>query len=80
MTFNLCPDDGPPRLWRFVAPGVLPPEVLATLDIEQNLLTIDKSLFSRLGELNQHMLLRTHARTTFLYDEGEHVGSLASIF
>ena len=59
MAFTLCPDNGLPRLWRFVAPGVLPPGVLCTLDAEQNLLTIDKEAFDQLPELERHQILRT---------------------
>lgn len=67
MSFAICPDDGPPRLWRFVAPGVLPPEVIATLDVEMNLLTIDKELFEQLSEMDRHMLLRTHSTRTYAF-------------
>jgi hypothetical protein len=61
MDFALCPDDGPPRLWRFVAPGVLPPGVLSTLDREQNILVIDKEIYDTLPWIDQHQTLRTHA-------------------
>ena len=49
MVFTLCPDDGPPRLWRFVAPGELGlskagnPIVAVLLD--GNILKIDRELF-----------------------------------
>lgn len=65
MAFTLCPDDGPPRLWRFVEPGGLPPGVLASLDDGQNLLIIDKELFDRMCWLDQHRLLRTQRSTTY---------------
>lgn len=64
MAFTLCPDDGLPRLWRFVAPGVLPPGVLCTLDKEQNLLIIDREAFDQLPELERHQILRTARETT----------------
>ena len=65
MSFAICPDDGLPRLWRFVASGSLPEEVIATLDKAQNLLTIDRGLFEQLAPLEQHMLLRTHAPVNY---------------
>ena len=65
MAFAICPDDGLPRLWRFVEPGGLPRGVMASLDAEQNLLIIDKELFDRMDWIDQHMLLRTHAPTTY---------------
>jgi hypothetical protein len=65
MPFALCPDDGPPRLWRFVPDG-LPDEVVSLLDVEQNILTIDRSKFDQLPELQRHMVLRTHSRYTFV--------------
>jgi hypothetical protein len=67
MAFNICPDDGPPRLWRFVDPGVLPPEVVATLDKKQNLLTIDRELYDKLPWLEQHIVLRTHLAETHIF-------------
>lgn len=60
MSFNICPDDGPPRLWRFVAPGVLPEDLLCELHKQQNLLVIDKEKFDKLIGLDQHIVLRTH--------------------
>ena len=39
--------------------------VMASLDAEQNLLIIDKELFDRMDWIDQHMLLRTHAPTTY---------------
>jgi hypothetical protein len=59
MAFSLCPDDGLPRLWRFVARGALPSGVLCKLDERINLLTIDKEAFDQLPELERHMVLRT---------------------
>jgi len=64
MTFNLCPDDGPPRLWRFVAPGELGYSggrpIVSMLLEENNLLIIDRELYDQLGWYDQHCLLRTH--------------------
>jgi len=59
MAFNLCPDDGYPRLWRFVGPGVLPAWVLCTLDKKFNTLTINKEAFDALPEMERHRVLRT---------------------
>jgi hypothetical protein len=61
MAFAICPDEGLPRLWRFVEGG-LPPGVISVLDAKQNLLCIDKELFGKLSELDQIQVLRTHAR------------------
>lgn len=61
MPYALCPDDGPPRLWRFVNGGSLPNDVVSMLDKKQNLLLINKNLFDQLGELEKHEILRTHA-------------------
>lgn len=62
MPFSLCPDNGLPRLWRFVAPDVLPPGVLCTLDEKYNLLTINKEAFDQLPPMEQHQVLRTQRR------------------
>ncbi len=63
MTYALCPDNGPPRLWRFVAAGELGYEggrpIVTILLHKDNLLLIDKELYDKQGELQQHMLLRT---------------------
>lgn len=69
MTFNLCPDDGYPRLWRFVAPGVLPVNMLCRLDREFNVLTIDKEAFDKLQPLEQHRVLRTPLESIHYYAE-----------
>jgi hypothetical protein len=72
MGFALCPDEGPPRLWRFVdevlgwGAGGLP--IVAILHRDENILKIDKVAYDQLGELEQHMVLRTHQR--FVYANG----------
>lgn len=69
MSFALCPDNGPPRLWRFVdeslgwGAGGLP--IAAILHSDENILKIDRVCYEQLGELERHMLLRTHRR--FVY-------------
>ena len=65
MGFALCPDDGPPRIWRYVGPGVLQPGLLCDLDIARNILTIDKERFDALPEIDRHMVLRTHGSITY---------------
>jgi hypothetical protein len=67
MGFALCPDEGPPRLWRFVDDDIMTAGGMVSMLIKsQNLLVINKPLFDRLGELNQHMVLRTHARIEYV--------------
>jgi len=66
MPFALCPDNGPPRLWRFVADdNMTAARLVALLDAKQNLLIINKPLFEQLGETDQHQVLRTHSRCTY---------------
>jgi hypothetical protein len=66
MTFALCPDNGPPRLWRFVEDDVMTAaHMVSMLDAQHNILLINRSLFDKLSELNQHMVLRTHARIEY---------------
>ena len=45
MSFVMCPENGYPRLWRYVGPGVLPEGVLSTYDEKQNLVVINKELY-----------------------------------
>lgn len=64
MTFALCPDNGPPRLWRFVAPGQLGytdwgRPIVSVLMKKDNILLLDKELLDGLPELTRHMVLRT---------------------
>ena len=67
MGFALCPDEGPPRLWRFVDDDIMTAaSMVSMLDKRQNLLIVNKPLYDQLGELNQHMLLRTHARHEYV--------------
>ena len=62
MAYAICPDEGYPRVWRFVPTGVLPSGVLSTLDPAQNVQVIDKDLFDKLLQFpDQHLVLRTHA-------------------
>lgn len=60
MAFAMNPDDGLPRLFRYVEPGTLPAKnLLALYDKGQNLLIIDRDYFSKLSETEQHLVLRT---------------------
>ncbi len=63
MGFNLCPDGGPPRIWRFVAPGSLGYEggrpVVSLLDPKTNIQKLDKELLDELSEVNRLLVLHT---------------------
>ena len=60
MAFAFCPDDGLPRLMRYVEPGSLPgTDLLAVLDPKLNLLIINRALFELLSKEDQHRVLRT---------------------
>jgi hypothetical protein len=66
MMFALCPDNGPPRLWRFVEDEIMTAaHMVSMLDKQANTLLINRPLFDQLSELNQHMVLRTHARIEY---------------
>jgi hypothetical protein len=60
MDYALTPTRGPPRVIRFTEPGGLP-DYLCVLHKEQNVLLINRERYDKLGYLEQHMLLRTHA-------------------
>jgi len=67
MTFNLCPDDGPPRLWRFVDDDIMTAaRMVSLLDAKQNLLLINRPLYDQLPWIDQHQLLRTHTRAEYV--------------
>lgn len=67
MGFALCPDEGPPRLWRFVDDEIMTAaNMVSLLSKKDNILIINKPLFDQLGELNRHMVLRTHARCEYV--------------
>lgn len=65
MAFNLCPDDGPPRLWRFVAPGSLGHDrgrsIVSLLLVKENIQKLDKELLDSLPELHRLQVLHTGA-------------------
>lgn len=57
---NLCPDDGPPRLIRFVTHEVMPSsETLSVLDRTNNLLLVQKELFDLLTPSDQRSVIAT---------------------
>ncbi len=61
MAFPFNPDNGLPRLIRYVEPGTLPAaNLLALYDKSQNLLIIDREHFERLDWIDRHCTLRTH--------------------
>ena len=60
MRFAFCPDDAPPRLIRFVEPGVLPGrELLSIYDASKNLVIINRELYAQLPKQEQRETLRT---------------------
>jgi hypothetical protein len=67
MSFAICPDNGPPRLWRFVGSGELGyvggAPIVAIL-LPGNILKIDRELYEQLPWIEQHQLLRTTAAFT----------------
>lgn len=67
MTFALCPDNGPPRLWRFVEDDALTEAGIVSMLYEaSNLLVVNRPLFDRLSEMNRHMVLHTHTHTKYI--------------
>ena len=60
MAFAFNPDNGLPRLIRYVEPGTLPArDLVSILDASQNLLIIDRVNFEKLNDNQQHQVLRT---------------------
>jgi hypothetical protein len=53
-----CPDNGPPRLIRFNLPDA-GTGVIATLDVQHNLLRVNKEKYDKLDSLRQHVVLKT---------------------
>lgn len=60
---NLCPDDGPPRLIRFVTSEVLPSNVVSYLDESKNLLRINKDIYDTLDKMVQQRIEKTSITT-----------------
>lgn len=64
MALNLCPDNGPPRLWRPVAPGSLGYEgsrPLVSVLLPGNIQLIDYDLLDKQPELVRLQVLHTGA-------------------
>ena len=64
MAFNLCPDNGLPRLWRPVAPGSLGyagGRPIVSMLIDGNIQLIDKELLNGLSETDRLMVLHSGA-------------------
>lgn len=65
MGFNLCPDNGPPRIWRFVEPGSLGYQggrpIVSLLQKRTNIQLLDKELLDELGDNHRLMVLHTGA-------------------
>jgi hypothetical protein len=59
MPSAFFPDGGPPRLIRFTT---LSNGMLSILDVEKNLLCIDKAQYDTLTKDDQEMLLRTQLK------------------
>lgn len=70
MAYALCPDNGPPRLWRRVSlhEAVAPPheDMITYLDGATNTLVIVEERFYELPWIDQHRILRTHAPLTII--------------
>ena len=60
---NLCPDNGPPRLIRFVTSEVLPSNVVSYLDGSKNLLRINKDIYDTLDVSVQYRIQKTSITT-----------------
>lgn len=74
MDFAFCPDEGYPRLMRYVSSEAMPtPNTITTLDREQNVLVINKPIFDRLMELDRHRVLRTQKDILTARVVGDHV-------
>jgi len=61
MAFALCPDNGLPRLWRFVDDDRTMTEgnIVSVLHKNENCLIINRVLFDKLPAMSQHIVLRT---------------------
>ena len=60
ITYALIPDNGPPRVVRFVRSGVLPAGTLAMLDTKRKLLLVNHMRYLRLSPLERHALICTN--------------------
>lgn len=59
MSFTYNPDDGPPRLLRFVSPEDMPSlDTLTLYDPKHNLVIINREIYETLDPLHQRMAER----------------------
>lgn len=62
MDFAFCPDNGPPRLVRYVDQSVMPSDTtIAVYDARNNLLLVAHHLFEQLFTEQRERVLRTQA-------------------
>jgi hypothetical protein len=62
MDFAFCPDNGPPRLVRYVDQSVMPSDTtIAVYDARNNLLLVSHHLFEQLFTDQRERVLRTQA-------------------
>lgn len=62
MSFTLNPDDGLPRLIRYLPASEFPStDTIAMLDAKNNLLRVNRSLFDQLSKDEQGRVLTTRA-------------------
>ncbi len=60
---NLCPDNGLPRIIRFVTSEVLPDNIVSYLDESKNLLRINKGIYDTLDKMVQQRIEKTSITT-----------------
>ncbi|HLL29008.1 MAG TPA: hypothetical protein VKT73_15330 [Xanthobacteraceae bacterium] len=59
MNFSMMPDDGPPRVVRFVTDGSLGTSTVAVLDKSLNVLRVDRDFFDKLTKSEQSLVIKT---------------------
>lgn len=69
MNFQLVPDDGPPRIVRFVSSADMPnSNTVALLDQKTNVLRVARELYDQLSPEMQYSVISTqHAALEFTY-------------
>lgn len=78
MTFALCPENGYPRIWRYVDKDALPDNIVSTLDPVQNVQVIRRDLFDQLTDLEKLIVQHTRQRIVYFPNvllktaQGEH--------
>src|SRR5579871_3786434 len=61
MNFSMMPDDGPPRVVRFVTDGSLGTSTVAVLDKSLNVLRVDRDFFDKLTKSEQSLAIKTNS-------------------